>query len=323
MGNGECKQNGCWSETLRSLLRNCLPPAACCLLFFLPSAYCLLFFLPAAFGQVRQLTPDGGLKSDPVFVDRSGAELVFVDQSDPVTMRLMRLNLSDGKLTRLHADETRAEFEPAYSLDGRYRAFVRSLGNLALALVIQDTQGGRDRELTFAQGFSGPRAPAFSPDASHVLFSFADGQQSIYSIDRDGGDQRKLIDSPGICNWPSFSPDGRQLLFASTRDGNFEIYTSQADGSQPLRLTDDLRQDLRPRFSPNGRRIVFTSNRDGNYELYVMQADGSHLRRLTSHPERDDYATWHPDGRQIVAVCERSGRQDLYLLPVPEAVNGQ
>jgi Tol biopolymer transport system component len=261
------------------------------------------------------------LKSDPVFVDRSGAELIFVDQSDPVTMCLMRLNLTDGKVTRLYPAETRSEFEPACSLDGRYRAFVRSMGNLSLALVIQDTQGGRDREMTFAQGFSGPRSPAFSPDASRIVFSFADGQQSIYSIDREGGDRRMLIDSPGICNWPSFSPDGRQLLFASTRDGNFEIYTSQADGSQPHRLTDNPRQDLRPRFSPDGRRIVFTSNRDGNYELYVMQADGGNLRRLTDDPERDDYAAWHPDGRQIVAVCERSGRQDLYLLPVPDMLN--
>ena len=259
-----------------------------------------------------------------MFTDRSGTELVFVDESDPITMRLMRLNLSDGQLAAVHAEETRSEFEPAFSFDGRYRAFVRSLGNLALALVIQDTQGGRDRELTFAQGFSGPRAPAFSPDAARVLFSFADGQQAIYTIDREGSsDRRKLVDSPGISNWPSHSPDGRQLLFASTRDGNFEIYTSQADGSQPLRLTNDPRQDLRPRFSPDGRQIVFTSNRDGNYELYVMRADGDNLRRLTIHPERDDYAAWHPDGRQIVAVCERSGRQDLYLLPVPDVANAQ
>jgi Tol biopolymer transport system component len=301
-------------QWFRPLLFRRLLPAACCL---------LLFPLPALFGQNRQLTHDGGLKSDPVFADRSGAELLFIDQGDPITTCLMRLNLTDEKVTRLYPNETRSEFEPACSLDGRYRAFVRSMGNLTLALVIQDLQGGRDQELTFARGFSGPRAPAFSPDASRILYSFADGQQAIYSIDREGDDRRKLVDSPGICNWPSFSPDGRQLLFASTRDGNFEIYTSQADGSQPRRLTDSPRQDLRPRFSPDGQRIVFTSNRDGNYELYVMQADGSHLQRLTHNPERDDYATWHPDSQQIVAVCERSGRQDLYLLPVPDLKDAQ
>ena len=169
----------------------------------------------------------------------------------------------------------------------------------------------------FSPRDSRARGAAFSPDALRVAFSFADGQQAIYTVDREGGDQRKLVDSPGICNWPSFSPDGRQLVFASTRDGNFEIYTSQADGSRAVRLTDNPRQDLRPRFSPDGRRVVFTSNRDGNYELYVMQADGSNLERLTNHPERDDYSAWHPDGRRIVAVCERSGRQDLYLLPAP------
>ena len=62
-----------------------------------------------------------------------------------------------GRSTPVHPDETRSEFEPACSPDGRYLAFVQSRGNLSLALVIRDTMKNKDAEVKPAGGFSGPR----------------------------------------------------------------------------------------------------------------------------------------------------------------------
>jgi Tol biopolymer transport system component len=282
-------------------------------------AVALLFLLAATLGaEEKQLTTDGRLKSDPVFVDRSGKELVFVVQDRPVQTRLMRLKLADGSTTPLFPDQTKSEFEPSFSDDGRLLAFVQSRGNLSLALVIRDTSNGKETDVKPGGGFAGPRSPAVSPDGKTVLYSFAEGgKQQIISVNRDAAERRVLIDSPGINNWPSFSPDGKQIVFASTRDGDYEIYTVAADGSGVRRLTNSPRQDIRPRFSPDGKRIAFTSNRDGNYEIYVMNADGSGLKRVTDNLERDDYATWHPDGKRLVIVSERKGKHDLYLVDVP------
>lgn len=266
----------------------------------------------------QRLTTDGRIKNSPVFTDRSGTELIYVLQERPVQFRLMRLKFADQSVEPVHPQQTKTEFEPALSPDGNVLAYVQSRGNLSLALMIHDVRTGKDVEVPPGAGFSGPRSPAISPDGTRVLFSYPDqGRQRIYSVNLEARDQKTIIDSDGINNWPDFSPDGRRIVFASTRDDDYEIYSAAADGSDPRRLTNSPRQDIRPRFSPDGSRIVFMSSRDGNYEIYLMKADGSDVRRVTNNAESDDYPVWHPDGKRLVIVSERGGRHDLYLVDVP------
>ena len=265
-----------------------------------------------------RLTTDGRVKRDPVFLGPAGKSLVYTLLEKPTQLRLMKLALPDGVPEPLHPSETRSEFEPAASLNGRFVSFVQNRGNLSLALVIEDFQGGPSADVPPGGGFSGMHSPAFSPDGLSVLFSYPEeGRQSLFAVDMQGKNRRTIVDSIGINNWPHFSPDGRQIVFSSSRDDDFEIYVAQADGSGSRRLTTSPRQDIRPRFAPDGKRIAFTSNRDGNYEIYVMNADGSNLVRVTEHPEQDDYPAWHPDGRHLVVVSERQGRHDLYQVDAP------
>ena len=283
---------GCWLAVLLSLLGTSLTAA-----------------------EPKRLTTDGRRKFSPVFIDET--ELVYVDFVKPVLFQIQQMTLADGRVEALHSDAKAPEMEPAFSADGRYCAFVQTRGALSLALVIRDRRKNQDAAIPPAPGFAGYRSPTFSPDGKRVVYSFAEeGKQSLFSVDIQAQNRRRLTDHVGIDNWPMFSPDGKQILFGSTRDGNFEIYTMDADGKHVKQLTHSPFQDLRPRYSPDGRRIVFTSNRDGNFEIYTMHTDGSHLRRITNHPERDDYATWHPAGDSIVLVSERSGRHDLYHLPI-------
>ncbi|MFN0051725.1 MAG: TolB family protein [Planctomycetales bacterium] len=278
----------------------------------------ILCSMPDLVTAEQRLTTDGRLKSSPVFADRSGTELIYVLQERPVQFRLMRLKLADQSVVPIHPQQTKTEFEPAVSLDGNLLAYVQSRGNLSLALVIHDARSGKEVEVPPGAGFSGPRSPVFSPDGTRVLFSYPDqGRQRIYSVNLEARDQKTIIDSDGVNNWPDFSPDGQRIVFASTRDDDYEIYSAAADGSDLRRLTNSPRQDIRPRFAPDGSRIAFMSARDGNYEIYVMNADGSHLCRVTDHPESDDYPAWHPDGKRLVIVSERSGRHDLSLVNIP------
>ena len=270
-----------------------------------------------AAAEPKRLTTDGRGKFSPVFIDETA--LVYVDFVKPVLFQIQQMTWADGHVEPFHSDAKAPEMEPAFSADGRYCAFVQTRGALSLALVIRDRQKSQDAAIPPAAGFAGYRSPTFSPDGKQVVYSFAEkGRQSLFSVDIQAQNRRRLTDHVGIDNWPMFSPDGKKILFGSTRDGNFEIYTMDADGENIKQLTHSPFQDLRPRYSPDGRQIVFTSNRDGNYEIYTMHTDGSQLRRITNHPERDDYATWHPAGDSIVLVSERAGRHDLYHLPIAE-----
>lgn len=265
-----------------------------------------------------RLTTDGRVKRDPVFSKPDGSELLFAVLDRPKQLRLMKLTLASGKVESLHPDETRSEFEPAVSRDGRFLAFVQNRGNLSLALVIKDLMNSTQAEVPPGGGFSGMHSPAIAPDNSRVLYSYPEeGRQHLFSVGINAKSPTRLVDSSGINNWPSFSPDGQQVVFSSTRDGDYELYVMKSDGTDVRRLTDSPKQDIRPRWSPDGRRIAFTSNRDGNYEIYFIAPDGSGLSRFTNHPEQDDYATWSPEGRQLVFVAERDGHQDLVSVEVP------
>ena len=266
----------------------------------------------------RRLTSDGRLKESPVFIGPSGQEIAYVVQESPSLLRTMKLRLADGHSEPLTPGWEKNEFEPAFSVDGQWLATIQSRGNLSLALVIRPTNAMNAAEVRPEGGFCGYRSPAFTPDAQRVYYSFADeDHQGIYSVDRQGGDKKRIVQGPGHANWPCVTPDGTQLVFGSSREGNYDLYVSRLDGTEVRRLTDSPRQDIRPRVSPDGKWIAFTSARDGNYEIYVLGWDGSPPRRITNHPERDDYAAWHPNSRQLVIVSERAGKHDLYLVDLP------
>jgi TolB protein len=102
---------------------------------------------------------------------------------------------------------------------------------------------------------------------------------------------------------PAYSPDGRQIVFASNRYGDNEIFVMNADGSQQRRLTASPGRDAHPQFSPDGKKIAFQSPRDGDgsdTNLYVMNADGSQQVKITHHQGFAGVPHWSPDGKQIL-----------------------
>ena len=115
-------------------------------------------------------------------------------------------------------------------------------------------------------------------------------------------------------NFPSWSPNGQQIAFASDRDGNFEIYVMDADGSNLRRLTNNGDRDVYPSWSPDGQQIAFVSDRDGNFEIYVMDADGSNPENRTNNPDSDGAPSWSPDGQQIAFMSNRDGNSEIYVI---------
>ena len=113
---------------------------------------------------------------------------------------------------------------------------------------------------------------------------------------------------------PSWSPDGTQVAFSSSRAGNYEIYVMDSDGSNPRRLTDHPAEDWFPSWSPDGRHIAYVSGRDGNYAIYAIGSDGSNPRNLTNDSYRHYYPSWSPDGRHIAFVTMRNSIPAIYMM---------
>ena len=158
--------------------------------------------------------------------------------------------------------------------------------------------------------------------AQIAFSSNRDGNYEIYVMNAEGANLQKLTNNPAADHSPSWSPDGKRIVFMSARDGHvdahgspiFEIYVMDADGGNPQNLTNNLSYETSPSWSPDGKRIAFDSNRDGrfNWEIYVMDADGGNVQRLTNNPDPnghpdDRYPSWSPDGKRIVFSARREG----------------
>ena len=178
--------------------------------------------------------------------------------------------------------------------------------------------GSDERNLTAALPNVFAEAPVWSPDASLIAFDGvpnSDSSRDVYLMTvGKHPEQWQLTTQPGFDCYPSFSPDGKQVVYMMEHDGTRDLFIADLDGNNLLQLTDEPAYDYEPNWSPLGDKIAFTSRRDGNSEIYVMNADGSDVIRLTHDPALDWRPVFSPDGQWIVFESWRTGGGDIYMM---------
>ncbi len=121
-----------------------------------------------------------------------------------------------------------------------------------------------------------------------AFLSGRSGEAHIYTLDPSGVEKDvKRISFVGRFNaTPRFSPDGRELAFASWIDRQFDIVRIGIDGKNLVRLTKDFGSNEDPTYSHDGQFIAFSSQRVltrkmAVHDIYVMTRDGEIVRSLT------------------------------------------
>ncbi len=113
---------------------------------------------------------------------------------------------------------------------------------------------------------------------------------------------------------PAWSPNGRQLAFASYRGGNLDIYRLDLDTGRLHNLTDRPGPDTSPVWSPNGTKLAFESMRNGQWGVSVIDLEAGIVRDLTDHMYANKAPAWSPDSRQIAFQSRREGYWDIYII---------
>ncbi|MEW4529655.1 DPP IV N-terminal domain-containing protein [Maioricimonas sp. JC845] len=152
-----------------------------------------------------------------------------------------------------------------------------------------------------------------------------DPHMDIYVVNSDGTGMQQLTDAPGYDAEGSYSPDGKQIVFTSTRDGDPDLYIMDADGSNVRQLTDVDGYDGGPFFSPDGNWVIFRSDRDQEHmlQIYAISTDGKTEVQLTDDLNTVNWAPYfHPSGKYIVwtradySRGPRFANFDLYTMDV-------
>ena len=204
------------------------------------------------------------------------------------------MNADGSGYRRLTTEDGVRHFYPSLAPDGRsvvYSAYrednVYELYELTLA-------DGVAKRLTDRLGIL--VAPEISPDGKLIVFTRGSATSDlsyVWLMNRDGSKPHRLISIP---SWdPTWSPDGRQILFASSMDGSNQLYVINLDGSGLRKVTSLPALRGRSDWSSQGQIVTYSGD-SWKRELFLMSADGSGLHQVSPAGGNSQGPSFSPDG---------------------------
>ncbi|HSG01451.1 MAG TPA: hypothetical protein VLA20_09980, partial [Vicinamibacterales bacterium] len=163
-----------------------------------------------------------------------------------------------------------------------------------------------DEEGTYAN-------PRLSPDGSQLsLTVLRDGNWDIWVYDLAREVSTRLTFDDGSDTEQLWSPDGRSLIYSSTREGADTLFRKAADGSGQAEQVGKFRNPMwGSSWSADGRYVLFTTT-NPSLDVGILEL-GQEPTLLLSTPFSEVDAAISPDGRWIAYSSDESGRAEVYV----------
>ncbi len=142
----------------------------------------------------------------------------------------------------------------------------------------------------------------------------------IFMADLDGKIVKQLTHSPGYDAEATLSPDGKKMIYTSTKDGDIELYIMNLKTGKEKRITNTTGYDGGAWFSPDGKKLIWRASRPKtdveikeykdllaenlvaptNMEVWVANADGTDAHQITSYGQANWAPAFFPDSKRII-----------------------
>jgi Tol biopolymer transport system component len=223
---------------------------------------------------------------------------------------------------------------PALSPDGRDIAYFSEKNSFFVDLYLADAETGRVKrrlvKSTLNSNYESLRfinsSGSFSPDGRYFAIAAKRKDRDdlvILDVKKDEEVRRIRVPLNGLTT-PSWSPDGKQLVFTGYDGGLSDLFVVNADGSNLHRVTNDKYADLEPSWGPDGKTIAFVTDRSpatdfealkfGNLRIALLRLDTGSIDILRHMDQgKNINPAWAPDGRSLAFVSDRNGISNIFL----------
>lgn len=158
--------------------------------------------------------------------------------------------------------------------------------------------------------------PIWSPDGKQIIYRTSNGE--LFIIDRQGLQERRILDKLGYLSDPNWLPNTNRLLFVRFRSDlkdDSDIWTANLKGEEVIVLNDALGLQYHPNISSDGKKIVYVSGtKPKAHEIWIMDNAGKNRQQLTQNACYNMYPRWSADDKDIVFVSNRTGNYEIWVM---------